>query len=539
MKLRKLTRKLFFGSRAYDFYLSKANIKDINYVPLDPWPGDPSLGDSFFHGNYNLAGKNVFSPRKPIWYIKEKNFYWQNEMHSFSWLRHLKAKSGSLSRKHARNLILDWIKNYGRWEEKTWELDVLSRRISSWITNLGFLLAEKDKEFSYVIRKSILKQIRHLKRMSNMRYFSSLEKEYGLEEASVKIIQIIRGLILSLISFEEDNKVLMRSIKLMEKEISKNFNSEGVHLSRSPFLQLTILADLVTIRDSFISSNLTVPEFLISIIKKISHSTRFFRNQKGTLVMFNGSKTGNKKIIDRILNAADGKARAKGPKSLYKSGFEKLQTENICIFVDTLCSEENMFSSAPHSLEIGIGRNRLLGSCGTFYGKSNLWKKLIKSSAANSSLTIGNANPFDKEDAKGKSFSKRFKRNGSEVVELTHYGYFKRFSSVCRRTIELGNDGKNIAILDTIHSNNLKNFDIRVHLNPSIKASLSLDKKSAMIAINGQGWKFIFDGLVELALEPSIFIDDTGNEQTSNQLIMSGDTARNKTEILWGLSKIE
>ena len=539
MKLRKLTRKLFFRSRAYDFYLSKANIKDINYVPLDPWPGDPSLGDSFFQGNYNLAGKNVFSPRKPVWYIKEKNFYWQNEMHSFSWLRHLKAKSGSLSRKHARNLILDWIKNYGKWEEKTWELDVLSRRISSWITNLGFLLAEKDKEFSYIIRKSIFKQIRHLKRMSNMRYFSSLEKEYGLEEASVKIIQIIRGLILSLISFEEDNKALMRSIKLMEKEISKNFNSEGVHLSRSPFLQLTILADLVTIRDSFISSNLTVPEFLTSIIKKISHSTRFFRNQKGTLVMFNGSKTGNKKIIDRILNAADGKARAKGPKSLYKSGFEKLQTENICIFVDTLCSEENMFSSAPHSLEIGIGRNRLLGSCGTFYGKSNLWKKLIKSSAANSSLTIGNANPFDKEDEKGKSFSKRFKRNGSEVVELTHYGYFKRFSSVCRRTIELGNDEKNIAILDTIYSNSLKNFDIRVHLNPSIKASLSLDKKSAMIAINGQGWKFIFDGLVELALEPSIFIDDEGNEQTSNQLIMSGDTARNKTEILWGLSKIE
>ena len=538
MILRKLVRNLLFRTRLYDYYLSKVSLKEITNVLNDPWPGDPSLGDKIFQGNYDLAGKKIFSPKKSIWLIKEKNFYWQNEMHSFSWLRHLKAKSGSLARKHARYLILDWIRNYGKWEEKTWELDILSRRISSWITNLGFLLAEKDDEFSNRIRKSLLKQIKHLNILSNKNYFIYLDKEYGVEEGSIKKIQIIRGLLIGSISFDGEFRSFKKVMHLLEEEIRKNFNSEGVHISRSPFIQLCILADLVTIRDSFISANILVPEFILLLIKKTSHATRFFRNYKGTFAMLNGSKMGEKKIIDKILNAADGKARAKGPKSLFKSGFEKLQAENVCIFVDTSCSKENMISSAPHSIEIGIGKKRLLGSCGTFYGKNNTWKKLIKSSVANSSLTIENTNPFTKEDKGQKTASKRFKRNGSEIVEITHYGYFNRFSSVCVRTIELGNDGRNIAIQDVIHSESLKNFDIRIHMSPYVKVSLSIDKKSAIILLGDQGWHFIFEGLVKLSIEPSIFIDDIGNHLNTSQLIMSGETTNKKTEILWGIKRI-
>ncbi len=538
MKLRKILRNFIFKSSIYDYYLTDTQIKEISNVTIDPWPGDASLGDIFFQGNYNLAGKKVFSPKKPVWIIKEKNFFWQNEMHSFSWLRHLKAKSGSLARKHARNLILDWIENYGKWEEKTWELDVLSRRISSWITNLGFLLAEKDDRFSKTIRSSLLKQIKHLTRLANRNHFNYLEKNHGIDEGSIKIMHILRGLLISAISFDINTRLLEKGIKLLEQEISKSFNTEGVHKSRSPFLQLCILADLVTVRDSFISANIKTPEFLISSIKKISHAIRFFRNFQGTLVMFNGSKMGEKKIIDKILNAADGKARAKGPKSLIKSGFEKLQTENICIFVDTACIDENIPSSSPHAIEIVIGKKRLLGSCGTFYGKNSDWKKVIKSSSANSSLTIENTNPFTKDDVSQRATSKRFKRNGAEIVELTHYGYFNRYSAICRRTIEIGNDGKNIAVLDTIHSEELKNFDIRLHLNPNIKISLSQDKKSAIIILGGQGWSFIFKGIAELNLEPSIFIDDAGNHFNTSQLIISGETTEKKTDILWGLKRI-
>ena len=538
MKLRKLAKHLIYGSRIYNYYLSQVNIVDINNIPIDPWPGDPFLGENILQGNFSLAGEKIFSSEKLIWFAHRQNFYWQNEIHSFSWLRHLKAKSGSLARKHARYLILDWINKFGEWEEEVWEPDILSRRVTSWISNLNFLLAEKDKNFSDLIIKSLLKQIKHLTRLSNKKYFNLLEKEFGIDESSVKIIQIVKGLMISLVSFEKNDKAFKRFIKFLEDEVAKNFNEEGVHSSRSPFVQLCVLADLITIRDSLISTNLEVPDFILSIIKKISHATRFFRNQKGTLVMFNGSKTGEKKVIDKILNAADGKARAKGPKSLYKSGFEKLQKEDVCIFIDTLCGEEKMLSTAPHAIEVLIGKYRLLGSCGTFFGKNRSWKKLIQSSTANSSLTIENISPFLNEDKHQASQSKRYNRDGAEVVELTHYGYYHRFSSICRRTIELGNDGNNIAIMDSIHSERLKNFDIRIHFNPGIKVTLSRDKKSALILISDQGWNFVSNGEGKLTLEQSIFIDDEGTQLNTSQLIISGETTNKKTEVLWGLRRI-
>ena len=76
-----------------------------------------------------------------------------------------------------------------------------------------------------------------------------------------------------------------------------------------------------------------------------------------------------------------------------------------------------------------------------------------------------------------------------------------------------------------------------MHLNPKLKVSLSLDKKTAIILFSDQGWKFKFQGNVKLALEPSIFVADDGIVKKTSQLILSGETINEKTEVLWGFTK--
>ena len=71
---------------------------------------------------------------------------------------------------------MEWIKLYKNWEYKSWELEILSRRVSAWITNFDFLLAEKDKEFSKILIHNLFKQIKHLRKQANSRYFNALEK---------------------------------------------------------------------------------------------------------------------------------------------------------------------------------------------------------------------------------------------------------------------------------------------------------------------------------------------------------------------------
>ena len=133
----------------------------------------------------------------------------------------------------------------------------------------------------------------------------------------------MRGLILSGVCFEGGNKRFLKSLILLKNEILNNFNEEGVHISRVPSAQLSILGDLVTMRDIIMAAKKDVPEYLSAQIKKTAHSLRFFRTLDGSLCTFNGSKRETKFVVDKILNAADGKARGKGPLTLNKNWVTK------------------------------------------------------------------------------------------------------------------------------------------------------------------------------------------------------------------------
>ncbi len=537
MKTSNALKNFFLSTNLYNYYLLKTNIKEISFTPKDVWPGDPVLGDQIVQGHYNLANEKIYSPERTLWQVSKDSKYWIKEVHSFSWLRHLKARSGSLARKHARYLILEWLKLNKNWNIQTWDLEVLARRISAWVTNYDFLLAEEDELFSKILLENLFKQIKHLRKQANYKYFRSIKKNMDKEIGSVKKIKVLRGLFLSCICFEGEQELIKKYIKFLDTEIEESFNSEGMHFSKSPSTQLTIIGDLVTIREAMLSKQITVPSFLEEIIKRAAHSLRFFRKLDGKLATFNGSKQETKFLIDKILNLADGKARGKGPLNLSQSGFDKIVCQGTSIFVDTSGYKKDHLSKAPHAIEINIGKKRLLGSCGTTHEKDKEWKRSLLSASAHSTLVIENENPEYHRLAYEESKYKRYKKNESELIYLTHYGYKKNFSATCSRTIEVSKSGKKIAILDQIYSQKLLKFNIRMHLNPNIKVSLSLDKKTAIIIFSEQGWNFNYHGNATLALEPSIFVLDNGFIKKTNQLILSGETVNEKTEVLWGFTK--
>ena len=537
--IKKALRRFFFGSGAYNLFISKIQLKDIVFVPEETFPGDPALGDNIYHGHFDLRGKKVFFSENPFQKNKKAERDWLDELHSFSWLRHLKAKSGSLARKQARYLIKNWVQNNKNWNEKSWEPYVLAKRISAWLTNIDFLLAEKDDEFSLLLRRNLLKQIKHLISITSKKYFKFFQDNPHTFKHDIRKISIVKGLILGQISFGYEQTKYKNSLDLLEEAIKSNFNNEGVHKTRSPSTQLQVLSDLVTIRESFIMGNKNVPETLEKNIKRIAHSLRFFRSLDGSFATFNGSKKENKTVIDKILNVADGKARARGPTSLFESGFERLTKSNVCVFIDTLSKNEYTCAKSPHSIEISIGKERLIGSCGATNGKSSEWKKVLLSNSANSTLTIDETNAFTGQDKKQYFSSKRYVKNGFDVVECIHHGYLKRFSCICSRTVELEKNGKSIAILDTIHSDKLNTFFIRLHFSPSVKISLSIDKNSALITTKDQGLLFKYSGKAKLFLENSIFVQDSGKIENTSQLVLKGETTNKQTDILWAISKID
>ena len=139
--------------------------------------------------------------------------------------------------------------------------------------------------------------------------------------------------------------------------------------------------------------------------------------------------------------------------------------------------------------------------------------------------------------AKDKIYSKVISVPCMELFDLQSNRYKNKFTATCSRTIEVNRKGKNIAILEEIQAFKLLKFDIRIHLNPKVKVSLSFDKNKALLILVGQGWDFSFQGNVKLLLEPSIFVEDNGKVKQTNQLILHGETLEERTEILWGFTK--
>ena len=75
---------------------------------------------------------------------------------------------------------------------------------------MSFLLAEKDEEFSLLLKENLFKQIKHLNTFTTRNSLEKLDKVYEKSDSSIKKFKILRGLILSGICFEGEKKIFKK-----------------------------------------------------------------------------------------------------------------------------------------------------------------------------------------------------------------------------------------------------------------------------------------------------------------------------------------
>ena len=86
-------------------------------------------------------------------------------MKRFQWLRDVRARSSVVARAQGSRLAMVWVGRSGDWDKLTWRADVLGRRLVSWLSYSGLLLAEADRASAEVILGSLSEQARHLGRV--------------------------------------------------------------------------------------------------------------------------------------------------------------------------------------------------------------------------------------------------------------------------------------------------------------------------------------------------------------------------------------
>jgi uncharacterized heparinase superfamily protein len=528
LNLKKNLKKFYQNSDFYDKKISKIKDTTFDYKPSP----------------YLLSSIVKYQKKK----YKIEDFaldtIWQNtleledyeKLNNFFWFFSLDLKS---SKKTTQSVINNWINNNHRYNQKSWDFDITSKRIISWLSNHQLTYEDCDEEFKKKFNKSIQKQTNHL-----------LNEIKNLTEVENKIIGCA-AIILTGLAYQNNKNYLLNGLNLLKKIIKSSIDNQGFPKSRNIKQLISYLKYFIIIREWFKESQNTIPEYIDETIYYLGQSYAFIWQNINQDILFNGNYISNNNDFDQYLKRF-GYVFKNENKEL--AGYAILKNKRIILTMDIGDSPSNNFSkfyqSGALSFEIISNGKKLITNCGYFANKQNKLNKLSKSTALQSTLTI--------EDHSSCSYKKLNKSNlvvdkGIRIskkniafednywkISGSHDGYLKKFKTVHEREIEFYPEQMKFVGFDKLLRKETQKdikFDIRFHLNPNAKVMKTQDNKSILIELEDEGWKFNCDNF-NINIDNGLYLGIKNLYKENQNICISGISRMENQTIKWELTKL-
>jgi uncharacterized heparinase superfamily protein len=337
------------------------------------------------------------------------------------------------SKKITHSIIENWIEKNKNYNSDIWEIDILSKRIISWISNSQLTYEETSEEYKIIFNKIIIKQTNHL--------INEISRSEIVDDKMIGCTAII----LTGLSYNHE-RFLSYGLNLLKKIINSSFDNEYFPKSRNIRQLVFYLKYFVLIREILKESLNDIPDYLNEIIHYTGKAYAFFCSSIKESLLFNGNNESDLSDFDKYLN-------------LYKykfnndrhelGGYSILKNKNIIIAMDTGSTPDKSYSenyqSGPLSFEAIYKGNKIICNSGYFQNHKHQLNNISKSSVAHSTLILNNksASTFKKKNGQNilgnelKSFDKNivFEKNFWSI-KSSHNGYLKEFGTIHERTLE-------------------------------------------------------------------------------------------------------
>lgn len=503
--------------------------KQLLVLPSDAWPGYATMGKHIIGGQFNFAGQSF-----PVsqWLPDTASPDWLQMVHGFDWLRGLKAVGGDAARRAARNLVLDWLSHFRRWDAHVWQPDLIGWRLASWISLHDFFLSSADDRFRTQIFESMLKQSRYLGRIlpGHMR--------------GARLITALKGQIYACLALPNSQSRLFNALTILADELPRQILPDGGHIERNPTSHALVLRHLIDIRAALRAAGFAVPDIVQHSIHVMAPMLRLYRHGDGKLGLFNGSEEGDAAWYDVLLNQSHAGNRT--AISASHTGYERLQQGRSVVLIDTGAPPppgyDALSHAAPLSFEFSIGRERLVINCGHagLQYRGNPLTSALRTTAAHSTLVIADTNAVELRPEGGigrhpRHMPMQYYTEGSgKRLSIGHDGYQPNFQAVHTRQIALSSDGEDLSGDDIITGPAGHPYHIRFHLHPDVKASITGNGSAVLLRTrSGAGWRFRSPGTV-IHLEDSLYLANPGDTpQRTQQIVLSGHTQQGETLMQW------
>ncbi len=529
-------RQLVYASRVYGYSLLGKAPANLLGTPPDLWPGMRETGAALAEGIFSAAGQQ-FRLDSLASEPDGAREAWLEALHGFAWLGHLRAFGGDLARRRAVQFVESWMAANGHWRPLAWRPDILAERLVNLLVHFAFLTsgAGAGEEFRRAVLASLGRQARHLARAAGR----------GTEGAAR--ISVLKGLIHAGVCLPDGERNLKTGLGLLETETARQILPDGGHFARSPAEQARILKQYVGIRETLAAAHREIPDWLPGTIDRLALMLRALRHGDGGLALFNGSCEQDGAELDAILAKAI--VRGRSLSSAPHVGFHRLAAGRTLVIMETgrpPAREANRWAHAGTlSFEMSIGKERLIVNCGAAPWGDADWRHAMRTTAAHSTLIVDDINSSEIDDAGGFLrgpvivTASRREIDGSVILETSHDGYEELMGLIHRRLIMLAPDGGEVRGEDNLIGSGGKNYALRFHLHPRVKANLLRDGKSVLMKLpRGGGWRFVSrDG--KLAVEESIYFGDGASRKKSLQIVLSGSLAGAGATARWHLIRVD
>ena len=136
-------RKIYLSSNIYDKKISKVNQKSLSYRP--------SFNTLSCIVKYEKKKNKIENFEiENLWENNKLEYKEVKKLNNFFWLFSIDLKS---SKKISTSILDNWIKKNQKYSKNTWEIDTLSKRIISWISNSKLIYDEADHTYKEKFNK--------------------------------------------------------------------------------------------------------------------------------------------------------------------------------------------------------------------------------------------------------------------------------------------------------------------------------------------------------------------------------------------------
>jgi uncharacterized heparinase superfamily protein len=535
---RDIVRKLARGSLLSRLKHSRQPLKLVA-VPRDHVAGDRRAGDALLAGRLIVGSETIALADIDFAELGVEGAA-AERLQGFSWLRDLAAAASRESgARLAESVIGRWLLAHGSRVDQAWAPQLWGERMLFWTAYAPYILSSGDNGYRSALLNTVARGARHLD--------GNAEKApAGLDRVTAWCGVVAAGLLVQ----GGVPRVARGEAGLARALSSAQFDDGGL-VSRSPFEQMLLVDRLGLLRGCYFAARQSIPDGIEAAAAAALAALHGVTMGDGALSSWQGCGPG---LAARVAALVEGCGiRARPLRNARGWGYQRMTALGTVLVLDASPPPPQKIaaqgSASTLALELSDGTQRLVVNCG---GPGPLPTELsdelvqaLRSTAAHSTLVLADTNSTNilADGSLGKGVDDvtidRSEDNDASRLEASHDGYVRSFGMVHKRSLMLGNDGKELRGADQLIAKGRKKiresaaYAVRFHLAPGVEATITADGMGAILRSKGAPpWNYRCRG-GQLTAEESLWVDGHGQPHGTMQLVIVGEVSALGGEIGW------